>query len=163
MRIIVISDTHIPYRSNLDIKNFLENRKFDLLIHCWDYESIEVVNICKKIWWKNFLWVYGNCDNFQIRQNLPERIKTNLSNIPILIYHSFHVYPRWDRKQLLKDAVKNNVKILFFGHTHKQEIFYYDTEKQIFIDTNNIKLSSNKIYFVNPGSLVDWNFLEIDL
>lgn len=162
MKLLIISDSHIPSRSRFDIINFLKNKNYDLLIHCGDFDRIATYNSIKNIAGNKLYCVYWNSDDFEIKSKLPEQNILDINGYKAIIKHWHQVYPRWDRSWLLNIALKNNAKILFCWHTHKQEIYKY--QEWIFTQTDEIKLYNEKCtYFVNPWSLKDWNFLEINL
>jgi len=161
MKVLIISDTHTPTRVDLNLRIFLENKKYDLLIHCGDFDRIESYEIIKNIAKEKLYCVHGNSDDFELKSKLPEKEFMEINWHKTIIIHWHQVYPRWD-KWLINIAIENNVKILFCGHTHKQNIHKY--QDGIFLLVNEIKLDNEEcIYIVNPGSLKDWEFLEIDL
>ncbi len=162
-KILLISDTHIPTRNKMDLYSFLKNKKYDFLVHCGDFTNYETFQICKLLAKDRFFAVYGNCDSEKIKTEIPAELNLKINNRRILILHSFQIYPRWDKKQLLEYAIRNKAEIVFYGHTHTQIIFYYDKLKNQFFIENKINFRKNRIYFINPGSLVDRNWLFVNL
>gem|GEM_PF-3227599 len=65
---------------------------------------------------------------------------------------------------MLEKAIENNADIVFYGHTHNQLIHYYDKEKKEYFLDNKLNLTEkNRIYFINPGSLIDGKYLFLNL
>lgn len=133
MKIGVISDTHIG--ENIDrLNNFLDKymKDMDMLIHAGDYKTSEVVTALKKC--KSFVGVWGNVDDNNIKELIPEKRIIEIENYKIGIFHGHGA-----RKSTLDrayDAFKNdNVDIIIFGHSHQPLI-----------------KTKNGVLMLNPGS-----------
>lgn len=162
MKLLVISDTHLPSRSGPDVVNFIQSKEFDLLIHCGDYATIDATTKIQQCARNKFLWVIWNCDDALTCSLLPEKLSTDLAGYPVHIFHSFDISPRGDRKQLLKVAKSTNSKLVFFWHTHIQQILQYKNWE--FIEHQKLwNIDDQSIYFINPWSLADGNYLELEI
>ena len=142
----------------------------DYLIHLWDYDVYSTYRYIKDFFKNKFVWVYGNCDDFQIIQELPEEKILTINWIKILCFHSHSIYPRGDEVWLLEKALENRVNVVFYGHTHIKRIFYFEENegfRDVKLDSDIFELDSqilnNKIYFINPWALLDGNYLQIVL
>lgn len=163
MKLLVISDTHIPSRNHFDISDFLENKDYDLLIHCGDFDTTATYETIKKIAWNRLYCVHGNSDEYELKNTLPEMKFWEIDKYKMMIAHWHQVSnPRWNREWLVNIALENDAKILFCWHTHRQEIYKY--KDWIFLPVNEIKLDDEKCtYVVNPGTMIRTEFLEIIL
>lgn len=162
MKLLVFSDLHYPSRWSVNITKFLSSKIFDKLIFCWDFVSYEIYLEIISIYWDKLISVYGNMDDYRIKQEVPEQIITNINWNNMLIFHSFSIYPRWDNKQLLDVAIKNNCNIVLYGHTHIQKITKY-TNWQFSILKKIDHIDPNSIYLINPWSILEWKHLEFQL
>lgn len=137
MRIVVISDTHIPDRaSDLPPKLLEEIKNADMLIHAGDFVSLRFLNELKAIS-KNVKAVCGNMDPEEIRKALPQKEIFKAGNFKIGIFHGLGAPLKIF--ELLEAEFKNDkLDIIIFGHTH-----------QVFNEKKG-----DTLYF-NPGSATD--------
>lgn len=132
MKIGLISDTHIPDRTNKIPATVMETFKnVDLIMHAGDLTSIGVKEELEKI--APVLAVQGNMDRAH-DLDLPVSLKTEIDGITIGIKHG-EVYPKGDTQQLYYIAKELEVEVLVSGHTHKAAI-----EQR------------NDVLLLNPGS-----------
>jgi len=141
MRVLVISDTHIPIASD-SLPSLIkeEAKKSDCCIHTGDFISLKVF---KEI--SDLTVVYavsGNMDTPEVRKELPHKLIVELEEIKLGIIHGrgapsnlIH-YINKEFSDVFKD-----IDIFVFGHSH------YPFNKNI----------EGKIYF-NPGSPTDKMF-----
>ncbi len=135
MKIVVISDTHIPNRAEWlpkQIDEYITQGNFDMLICLGDLTNEEIFNYLKKIANEAY-FVRGNMDYL----NLPRQQIIEVEGIRIGAIHGDGIYPRGNRKQLANIARKLDVNVLLSGHTHVPDIH--------FVKDKNILLA-------NPGS-----------
>ena len=127
MKILILSDNHMR-----DIK--LKFNKYDYVIHCGDYGNCyDMLN--------NFtLVVRGNCD-----YEGPKEIITNINNKEVLITHGDMFNVKYHYNSLIYRAIEKKINVVFFGHTHRQDMFVEDN-----------------IIFINPGSYQNGDYVEID-
>jgi len=87
VRIVVISDTHIPDRAiGLPVKLIEEIKSADMLIHAGDLVSLRFLNELKAIS-KNVKAVCGNMDPEEIRKVLPQKEIFKIGNFKIGLFH----------------------------------------------------------------------------
>jgi putative phosphoesterase len=135
MRLGVLSDTHIPDRSEtLPAAVIRELKTVDLIIHAGDFTSREYYEELKKF--KPLKAVLGNLDAAELSEDLPVTETFTVADYKIGIMHGF------GRPEGVLDIVKKNFDntfdLVIFGHTH-----------QAFCE------KIGKTVFFNPGSPTD--------
>lgn len=139
MKIMVLSDTHIP-RSSHDLPQAVydEIPNCDMIIHAGDFVEMEVLNKLKLL--KEVRAVYGNMDCAIIRHALRDKEILEIGKFKIGIIHG-HGAPR----ELLETVRGefDKVDAIVFGHSH--------------VATNIVK---GGILFFNPGSPTDTIFAQ---
>jgi len=141
MKLLIISDIHIPVKSSFKVFDKINFEKYDYIISCGDMEeedTLSFLEVQKPI----FLGVYGNCDSYYIKNNLREKIRIKLENHNIGIIHGHQSFMRGDYKGLIKNF--DDINILFYGHSHMQQI----------ADYKGIKT-------VNPGAFFKGEYAEV--
>jgi putative phosphoesterase len=140
MKILVLSDTHIPVTTRSLPAVILETaRKCDLCLHAGDFIGYEVYQTLNRV--VKTHGVCGNMDEQDIIDKLPEKEVIQLDGVTIGLAHG-----RGAPDNVIASLDKifhgnNNIDIFVFGHSH------IATDKEI----------NNKIYF-NPGSPTDTMF-----
>ena len=142
MRILVISDTHIPDRyEKLPAAVLKEFKKADLVLHAGDFTSVEFYHELKSQ--KPLKAVLGNLDSSELRNFVKDKESFTLQKYKIGIIHG------WGRAEGVLDLVKktfdNTYSLVIFGHTHQPLI-----EK------------IGKTTYLNPGSPTDKIFASIN-
>ena len=140
MRIVVISDTHIPIAAQGLPKKLIEElKKSDLCLHAGDIIEPKVIAAIKAL--TEFKGVSGNMDSKEIQKKLPQRLVVEVEDVKIGLTHGtgspFDVISRVEK------AFGKDIDIYIFGHTHTP----YD------------KVHKGKIFF-NPGSPTDKFFAK---
>jgi len=153
VRILVISDTHIPIVADeLPAIVIEEAKKSNFCLHAGDFISESVFYELSKI--TKTYGVLGNMDDLSLKGKLPEKQIIELGNIRLGLIHgrgspaTLMDYINSEFKQEL-----NTLNIIVFGHTH------HPLDKEI----------DGRTYF-NPGSCTDrvfapypsYGVLEID-
>lgn len=162
MKLLIISDTHSPTRKYLDIVEFIQNYNYDLLIHCWDFDKMETYLAIFGIAWKKLVCVHWNSDEDLLKRLLPESKLIEYKTYRIWIVHSNQIYPRWDKQQLVEYALNNGLDVLIYWHTHVKSIIKY--YNWIFSYENELAdLWSGVVYLVNPWSLLNWDYLYLNI
>lgn len=117
MKIVVLSDTHIPERASKipdEIVPFLRN--CNLIVHAGDLTDEIVLNQLKSF--GDLIAVKGNMDYL----SLPRQEIFDVEGIRFGVYHGQGVYPRGDRKRLTEIALNLGVDVLITGHTHRSDV-----------------------------------------
>jgi len=141
MRILVLSDTHIPITAtNLPDVLKKEAKASDCCLHCGDYIVYPVYETLSQ--WTKIHGVCGNMDGETIKEKLPEKQILQFEKITLAITHGGG-HPKKILEYVNKEFSREtkNIDIFVFGHSHiplNQEI-------------------DGKIYF-NPGSPTDTMF-----
>lgn len=129
MRILILSDNH-SRSIELDLS------KYDYVIHCGDYGSFyDYVKNDSKV-----LIVRGNCD-FEGNKE----IFTNIKDRNVLVVHGDLYNVKSHYNTLIYKALSMNANMVFFGHTHRADMFIIEN-----------------IVFINPGSYQYGEYVEID-
>lgn len=130
MKIGVVSDTHKAI-SNID-KATPYLKQCDLILHAGD--NIDDSYYLEAVTDVKVIAVKGNCDSFQ-EIGKDEDIIT-VDNRKILLCHGHHYGIEYGIYKLLDTALKSDIDIVVFGHTHRA---YYKKEMGVTL--------------INPGSL----------
>lgn len=136
MRIIVLSDTHVP-RMARDIPKAVygEIRKADLVLHAGDFTEISFLEKLRKI--KKTVGVYGNMDSGELSSTLKAKEVIEAGKFRIGLIHGWGA-PEGLTDRIAEEFKDDNVDCIVFGHTHRP---FNETIK--------------KILLFNPGSLTD--------
>lgn len=137
MKIVVISDTHIPDRADgLPARLTEEIRNADLVIHAGDFVGIDFLRKLKSIS-KELKAVWGNMDPPEIRNLLPQKEIFKAGNFKIGVFHGYGSPNRIF--EVLNPEFKNDKPdVIVFGHTHSA-----------------LNEKRGSILFFNPGSPTD--------
>jgi len=151
VRIGVISDTHIPDKSEHMPEAVLGAFKHvDMIIHAGDIVTLEAIeelnSVCPRI-----VAVAGNMDRSEVAKKYPLKQVFNISGVKIGLTHGAGA--PLNLIELLKRTFRtDNCDIIIFGHSHKPM---------------NEKIG--KTLFFNPGSATDflsgdtsYGIIEID-
>ena len=152
MKIVVLSDTHLPSRIETMPESILKFFKdVDMILHAGDLVELSVLDSLKSIC-PNVKAVWGNMDPVSVRECLPEKEIISVGKYRIGLTHG-----NGPPSQLIEFVTnvfkKDKVNIIVFGHSH-----YPINEKK------------GKILYFNPGSLTDkifapfnsYGIIEID-
>lgn len=134
MKIIVLSDTHIPaYADRLDDKIYDQLRSCDMIIHAGDIASMSFMRELESF--AETKAVAGNMDDADLQQYLPKKMLFEAANKKIGVVHGKGAPLKV--LQTVSAEFKDKPDIIIFGHSH------------IVCD----KKIDNTIFF-NPGSAV---------
>lgn len=171
-RVGLISDTHGYFGPEL--KDFL--RDVDVVLHCGDWGSIHTFE--QVIAFKPVIGVYGNCDDQEIRMEVPLYQHFKLEDLDCLMIHIGGFPGRYDYKayQLINQIRPD---LFFCGHSHilrvmndshftKRESTTKGTFSQDSVSESSEKGASNEgklpngseMDFRNEGKLPDGSEME---
>jgi len=143
LKILVISDLHIPIKSDLKSLDKLNIGLYDQIFLLGDIVEIEVLNYLENQ--KPILHaVYGNMDDFYVKKRLAEKLYLELFGKKIGLIHGHQTGPAVPDKLL--NYFKKRIDLMVFGHSHHQEKFEIE-------DT----------LILNPGAFCEGNYAEIEL
>ncbi|WP_227938205.1 metallophosphoesterase family protein [Alkalihalobacillus deserti] len=136
MKIIVISDTHIPKRAKKLPEQLIVNLKqADLIIHAGDWQILEVYQ--ELAGYGEVQGVIGNVDGQDIQERFPEKLIIEVHPFKIGVVHGHGKKLTTERRSL--DAFKGEqVDCIVFGHSHIPVI-----------------KKTDDILLFNPGSVTD--------
>ncbi|MBD3246945.1 MAG: YfcE family phosphodiesterase [Candidatus Omnitrophica bacterium] len=138
MKVLVLSDTHIPTNADTLPERVIEEaKKCDCIVHAGDFVSSQVLEQLEKF--AKTYGVAGNMDGEKIRRRLPKKQVFQLEEILIGLFHGrgspFRIVQTVEEE--FSDASKD-IDMYIFGHSH---VPYHEKK-------------GGKIFF-NPGSATD--------
>jgi len=132
MKIGIVSDTH---SHNLPKQMIDDFKHVDLIVHVGDFCSGEDLKMLKKI--NKVRAVFGNMDEAELRQILPERDIFEAEGTKIGLYHG-KGSPDRVLNFVKAEFKKDKVDVVVFGHSHQP--------------CNEV---INNVLYFNPGSPID--------
>lgn len=136
MKIVVLSDTHLPKRKKGLPERLLDELKdAELIIHAGDWQTIEVYHELRK--YGRVEGVYGNVDEEEIVALLPAKMIVEVGGFRFGITHG-HGKGKTTEKRAFAAFEGERVDCIIFGHSHIP-VKRYDGDLLIF----------------NPGSPTD--------
>jgi hypothetical protein len=143
MRILVLSDTHVP-RMARDIpkKVYDEALKCDLILHAGDFTEMPVYKKLQKM--NKIVAVCGNMDSKELSALLKPKEIVEAKGFRIGLTHGWGS-PEGLVERVYEDFKKDKVDCIVFGHSHHA---FNDVYK--------------KIPFLNPGSSTDKVFAKFN-
>jgi len=141
MRILVISDTHIP-RAAQDLPRAVydEIKNCDMIIHAGDFSEKELYDkLCSL---KKTQAVYGNMDSAALRHILKEKEIIEIGRFKIGLIHG-HGAP----KELMETVGNefSGVDAIVYGHAHTP-----------------VNIVKGGVLFFNPGTPTDTVFADVN-
>lgn len=139
MRIIVLSDTHIPGMAK-DIPRavYEDIKKADLVLHAGDFTGVSFLEKLKKL--KKTVGVCGNMDSGELGSALKAKEIVQAGRFRIGLIHGWGA-PEGLTDRIAEEFKGDKVDCIVFGHSHRP---FNETIK--------------KVLFFNPGSLTDRMF-----
>jgi len=108
MKFAIVSDTHNNWANFKKAIDWIMNEKIELILHCGDISSQEIIDEATKYFNGDIKFVKGNAD---FNLDLPEKIDLELENKKISFCH----FPEIAKKL----AQSGKYDLVFYGHTHK--------------------------------------------
>lgn len=141
MRILVISDTHIP-RVAEDLPKVIydEAKRSDLVLHAGDFVEKELLDRLSAA--SRVVAVYGNMDSTELRKTLKEKEIIQAGDVRIGLIHGYG--PPNDLVETVSKEFQK-VDAIVFGHSHAA--------------TNLVK---DGVLLFNPGSPTDNVFASVN-
>jgi uncharacterized protein len=116
MKIMVLSDTHIPKKAKgFPTKLVSDLQEADLIIHAGDWQTIEVYHELHQ--YGQLVGVTGNVDSPELGKKLNNREIIKIENFKIGIVHG-HGSGRTTEKRARAAFIKGEVDCIIFGHSH---------------------------------------------
>lgn len=108
MKIAVVSDTHNNWENFKKAIDWIKKENIQLILHCGDISSQEVIDQAKKHFGNEMQFVKGNAD---WDLDLPEKMELEIENKKISFVH----FPQEAKKM----AQSGKFDVVFYGHTHR--------------------------------------------
>lgn len=117
MKVVVISDTHMPGRAKrLPVLLVAELETADLIVHAGDFATVETLEMLRGF--APVEGVYGNVDEPELRRLLPRRKLFEVLGRPVgLVHGDSPSLPTVQRAYA--EFVDQAVDVVVFGHSHK--------------------------------------------
>ena len=138
-RIVLLSDTH----NHLDQRIFSHLKKADQIWHAGDIGNITIIDKLQEF--APTKVVYGNIDNYKIRQEFKRLLCFRCEKVKVLMTH-IGGYPGRYPTEIEELIIKNNPKIFISGHSHILKIIY---DKKF------------NLLHLNPGSIGNHGFHKV--
>lgn len=136
MRLLLLSDTHVPTRArDLPAAVWEAVDAADLVVHAGDWMAPSLLDALLERS-RDLLACWGNNDGDDVRSRLPEIARRTVEGVRIAVTHETGAKTGRDRRM---DAAFPDTDLLVFGHSH----IPWDT------------LSDNGMRLLNPGSPTD--------
>ena len=117
MKVIVLSDTHMPGRAKTLPRPLLaELERADLILHAGDLATVDVLNMLRAL--APVHAVHGNVDEPELRRVLPRRTKVDVRGKTVgLVHGDSPSLPTLQRAQA--EFADDAVDAIVFGHSHR--------------------------------------------
>ncbi|MCM8760644.1 MAG: metallophosphatase family protein [Candidatus Omnitrophica bacterium] len=139
MRILVLSDTHIPrVAEDLPAVIYKDIKSMDMLIHAGDFVDYDFFAKLKKL--KKLYAVAGNMDCAELRRSLNSKEVISVGKFKIGLIHGYGA-PR-DIMETVRSEF-GSVDAIVFGHSHVA-----------------VNITKEGVLFFNPGSPTDTIFTD---
>ncbi|MEH7276819.1 metallophosphoesterase family protein [Neobacillus vireti] len=122
MKIVVISDTHLPKRKKgLPPRLIEELKDTDLILHAGDWQTLDVYKELQS--YGRVEGVYGNVDDQEIKAMLPYKKIVEIRGYKIGITHG-HGKGKTTEQRAIETFKGEEVDCIIFGHSHIPVIRY---------------------------------------
>ncbi|MEB1809287.1 MAG: metallophosphoesterase [Bacillaceae bacterium] len=116
MKIVVVSDTHMPRKAKELPPRLLRDLKTaDLIIHAGDWQIISVFEELSK--YARVVGVSGNVDGPDIKSHFKEKLILSINGFKIGVVHG-HGQKLTTEKRALATFKEDHVDCIIFGHSH---------------------------------------------
>jgi len=116
MKIVVLSDTHMPKRAKqLPAQLLAELKDADLIIHAGDWQIIDVYHELNSF--TRVEGVFGNVDGEEMKKRFPEKQVIEVCGFKLGITHG-HGKGGTTEKRAIKAFADEKVDCIIFGHSH---------------------------------------------
>lgn len=136
MRLVLISDTHLPVRAK-DLPDVVWTAvdDADVVIHAGDWVDVALLDAVQTRA-RRLVGVYGNNDHGVLRERLPLAASVTLGGVRFTVVHETGAK---DRRESRMAALYPDADVLVFGHSH----IPWDT------------VAPGGLRLLNPGSCTD--------
>lgn len=144
MKILVISDLHIPTRNSEIHPNIIEQaKKCDAIFALGDFVDINTVLYLQSLN-RNFHAVFGNMDDYEVKDYLPAQKVVKIGNFVFGLTHGSGSHIRIPERII--NWFDKDVNVIVYGHSHVPDDRIYRGKR-----------------FINPGTAMEtYGIIEID-
>ncbi len=115
MRLLIISDTHVPARArNLPAQVWDEVQGADVVVHAGDWVTPQLLDRLEERACR-LIGVFGNNDGAELRARLPEVARETLEGVRLAVVHETGGKAG---RELRADRTYPDTDVLIFGHSH---------------------------------------------
>jgi putative phosphoesterase len=115
VRLLLISDTHVPRRARRLPDEVLEQaRRADVVVHAGDWVDPATLELLRARA-RRLIGVYGNNDGPALRERLPEVARAELGGVRLAVVHETGAAKGRERRCELRFP---DTDVLVFGHSH---------------------------------------------
>ena len=115
MRLLIISDTHVPTRArDLPARIWDEVDAADVVIHAGDWMDVALLDALEERS-ARLIACWGNNDGDELRARLPETARATLDGVRVAVTHETGPKQGRERRAL---AAHPGSDLLVFGHSH---------------------------------------------
>lgn len=115
MRLLLISDTHVPKRArHLPDVVLAAVDEADVVVHAGDWVDVGTLDLLAARA-RRLVGVYGNNDGPELRERLPEVARFELEGLRFAVVHETGAAQGRERRC---EALFPDVDVLVFGHSH---------------------------------------------
>ncbi|RSD26215.1 metallophosphoesterase family protein [Mesobacillus subterraneus] len=116
MKVVVISDTHMPKKGkDLPVKLLNELQTCDCIVHAGDWQTLEVYHELKQ--YAEVIGVTGNVDSPELKSVLKSKEIFMAGSFKIGVVHG-HGSGKTTEKRAVDAFTGENVDCIIFGHSH---------------------------------------------
>ncbi|MFB1082837.1 metallophosphoesterase [Jeotgalibacillus sp. JSM ZJ347] len=116
MKIIVLSDTHMPRMAKALPPRLIEElTDAELILHAGDFNTVKVIHALEEF--APVIGVYGNADDQNITSRLPEKQIVEAGPFRIGLVHG-HGKGKTTEKRVLETFSGEQIDMLIYGHSH---------------------------------------------
>lgn len=108
MKLAIVSDTHNNWANFEKAIKWIQKENIQMILHCGDIQSQEIVGEAKKLFAGEIKFVKGNAD---WEMDLPDFLEVQVEDRKISFVH----FP----DQAKKMAQSGKYDMVFYGHTHR--------------------------------------------
>ena len=114
-RLLIVADTHVPKRArDLPASLWREIEEADVVVHAGDWVDVRLLDEFEARS-QSLVAVYGNNDQGELRQRLPEVARVEIDGVRLGVVHETGSSKGRDERC---SALYPDLDVLVFGHSH---------------------------------------------
>ncbi len=116
MKIAIVSDTHNNWVNFKKAIDWINKEKIQLILHCGDINSREIIDNAQKLFNGEIKYVKGNAD---YGLEIPGKMEIELENKKIALTHFPSEAKKMAQSRNPSRALGQEYDLVFYGHTHR--------------------------------------------